>query len=93
MKQYWIYIASNRPRTLYTGVTSDLRVRMHQHKNKLLPGFTSKFQIDRLVYFEATPEVKVAIDREKQIKKWRREKKLRMIDSMNPGFRDLSDGW
>ena len=84
MKQYWVYIASNRPRTLYTGVTSDLRVRMYQHKNKLLPGFTSKYQIDRLVYFEATPEVKVAIDREKQIKKWRREKKLVLIESLNP---------
>ena len=93
MKTYWVYIASNGPRTLYTGVTSNLKTRMFQHKNKLTPGFTSKYRIDRLVYFESTPEVEVAIAREKQLKRWRREKKIRLVETMNPTWRDLSEDW
>jgi putative endonuclease len=91
--QYWTYIASNRSKTLYTGVCNDLGRRMWQHKNHVVQGFTSKYRIDRLVYFESTDDVKAAISREKQIKGWRREKKIRLIESLNPGWRDLSEGW
>jgi putative endonuclease len=89
-KQYWTYIASNRSRTLYTGVTSDLSQRMWKHENRAVPGFTSKYRIDRLVYFESTGDVRAAIAREKEIKGWRREKKLRLIESVNPSWKDLS---
>ncbi len=66
MKQVWVYIVSNRTRVLYTGVTSDLRTRIQQHKMRLVPGFTSKYHLDRLVYFEETPNIRAAIAREKQ---------------------------
>jgi putative endonuclease len=90
VKKYWTYIASNRSGTLYTGVTSDLPQRMWKHKNRVVPGFTSKYKIDRLVYFESTHHVRAAIAREKEIKGWRREKKVRLIESVNPSWKDLS---
>ena len=93
MSQYWVYIATNGAKTLYTGVTNDLRLRIWQHKNRLTPGFTSKYRIDRLVYFEQTPNVRGAIAREKQIKGWRRAKKLQLIESVNPAWADLSAKW
>ena len=76
MRQYWVYIAANRTRTIYTGVTNDLERRMFEHRSRLVPGFPSKYRIDRLVYFEVTVDVRAAIAREKQIKGWRREKKV-----------------
>lgn len=89
----YVYIMANRSCTLYVGVTSDLHQRVFQHKNKLLPGFTSRYRIDRLVYFEETPDIRDAIAREKQIKGWVRIKKLALIESVNPEWEDLSEGW
>jgi putative endonuclease len=90
MKQYYIYIMANLSRTLYVGVTSDLEGRVFQHKKKLFPGFTAKYNIDQLVYFETTENVRAAIAREKQIKGWLRQKKIALIESVNPGWMDLS---
>jgi putative endonuclease len=93
MKSYWVYILSGRTRTLYVGVTNDLERRTYEHQNKLVPGFTSKYRVDRLVYFEEHADIRVAIEREKQIKSWRREKKMALIESRNPKWRDLSLEW
>ena len=84
---------ANKSRTLYTGVTSDLKRRVYQHKHKLAPGFTSKYNITQLVYFETTSDVKSAIAREKQIKGWLRSKKIALIESTNPTWQDLSTDW
>jgi putative endonuclease len=93
VKQYYVYIMTNRSGTLYTGVTNDLRRRVWQHKQKLVEGFTKRYNITRLVYYEETPDVNAAIAREKQIKGWRREKKVALIESVNSGWKDLSEGW
>ena len=93
MKQYHVYIMTNRSRTLYTGVTNNLKRRVYEHKRKLIPGFTSKYNITQLVYFETTEDIRVAISREKQIKGWLRIKKIGLIESMNPKWNDLSVGW
>lgn len=93
MNQYYVYILTNRSRTLYTGVTNDLIRRVYEHKQKLVPGFTEKYNISRLVYFEETSDVRDAIAREKQIKGWTRAKKIALIESINPEWKDLSDGW
>ena len=92
-KQYFVYIMTNHARTLYTGVTSDLERRVYQHKGKLLPGFTERYNIDRLVYVEESGDVKSAIEREKQIKGWRRKRKVDLIEAANPHWEDLSEGW
>jgi putative endonuclease len=83
MRDYYVYIMTNHSRTLYTGVTNDLRRRMDEHKQKLVPGFTSKYNINRLVYFETTSDVRVAIARKNQIKCWLRAKKIALIESAN----------
>ena len=88
--QYYVYILTNRSGTLYVGVTNDLERRMYEHKNKLVPGFTSKYNVTRLAHFEQTSEVESAIAREKQIKGWRRNKKVALIESSNPQWKDLS---
>ncbi len=93
MKNYYIYIMSSISRTLYTGITNDLERRVYEHKHKLLPGFTSRYNITRLVYYELTNEVHEAISREKQIKSWRRSKKIKLIETMNPNWRDLAEDW
>ncbi len=93
MKNYWVYIMSGRTRTLYVGITNDIERRAYEHRNKSVPGFTSKYHLDRLVYFEEYADVRDAIEREKQIKSWRREKKMALIESLNPGWKDLSLGW
>ena len=93
MKQYYVYIMTNKSRTLYTGVTSDLGRRVYEHKRKLVPGFTSKYRITQLVYFEVTQDIYAAIAREKQIKGWLRGKKIALIESVNPEWKDLSIGW
>ncbi len=90
MAQYYVYIMTNKSRTLYTGVTNDLERRVYEHKHKLLPGFTSKYNITKLVYFEATEDVYAALNREKQIKGWLREKKTALIETANPMWKDLS---
>lgn len=84
---------TNKSRTLYTGVTNDLERRVYEHKQKLVPGFTAKYNITRLVYFEATGDVEVAISCEKQIKGWLRRKKIALIESVNPEWEDLSTKW
>lgn len=93
VRQYHVYIMSNTSRTLYTGVTNDLARRVGEHKGKLVPGFTSKYNITNLVYAEATRDVNAAIAREKQIKGWRREKKIALIESVNPEWDDVSEAW
>ena len=84
---------TNRSKTLYTGVTNDLRRRVYEHKNKMTAGFTKKYNITRLVYFEETNDVQSAITREKEIKGWLRSKKITLIESKNPKWKDLSEGW
>jgi putative endonuclease len=93
VKQYYVYIMTNSSGTLYTGVTNDLRRRVWQHKQKLVEGFTKRYNITRLVYYEETLDVNAAIAREKQIKSWRREKKVALIESENGGWKDLSERW
>ena len=89
--KYYVYILSNKHCTvLYTGVTSDLLGRVHQHKNHLdKNSFTAKYNVTRLVYFEETSDVKAALEREKQIKSWKRERKTSLIMEMNPRWEDL----
>ena len=94
MKEAYTYIlASKRNGTLYTGVTSDLLRRIWQHKNGLAEGFTLKYNVKILVYFEKFEDIYNAINREKQIKGMSRKKKLDLIESINPEWKDLSDGW
>ena len=78
-KQFYVYIMSSRSRVLYVGMTNDLRRRVYQHKEKLVEGFTQKYNITMLVYYETTDNVRSAIQREKQIKAWRRSKKIELI--------------
>lgn len=90
MKQPAVYIlASKRNGTLYVGVTSDLHQRIWQHQNDLAEGFTKKYEVHMLVYFEIHEEMNAAITREKQIKKWNRAWKIRMIEELNPSWDDL----
>jgi len=93
MKRYWVYVMTNRTGTLYVGVTNNLQRRVWEHRNRLVPGFTSRYAIDRLVYAEETNDVTAAIQRKKEIKQWRRSKKETLIESTNPGWRDLSLDW
>jgi putative endonuclease len=93
MKRYWVYIMTNRAGTLYVGVTNNLQRRLWEHKNRLLPDFTNRYAIDRVVYVEETNDVAAAIEREKEIKAWRRSKKEALIESANPKWRDLSLDW
>ena len=91
MKQYFVYIMTNASGTLYTGITNNLARRVYEHKNKLVPGFTSKYNITKLVYYEECSDVLAAIAREKQIKGWLRAKKIALIESINPGWQDLGE--
>ena len=87
---YFIYILTNKNNTvLYTGVTNDLRERVYQHKEKLIKGFTKKYNVDKLVYFERFSHIEEAIAREKQIKAGSRQKKIDLINSINPKWHDL----
>ena len=93
MKHYYVYIMTNKSRTLYTGVTNNLERRVYEHKNKLVPGFTQKYNITQLAYYEETNDIQVALAREKQIKGWLRSKKIALIESINPRWKDLSLEW
>jgi putative endonuclease len=94
MRQYYVYILTNRKQgVLYTGITNDLERRIYEHKNKLIRGFASKYNLTRLVHFEVTTDVNVAIAREKQIKGWLRKKKIELIESRNPNWKDLCEKW
>ena len=91
---YYVYMLTNKHNTvLYTGVTNNLGRRLYEHKNKVVEGFTKKYNIDKLVYFEQTNDINSAIEREKEIKGWRREKKDQLVNSMNPQWKDLSEEW
>jgi len=92
-KEYYVYIMTNKSRTLYTGVTNDLIRRVYEHKNKIIKGFTSRYNITRLVFYETYSSIHLAIEREKQIKGWLRKKKIALIDSVNPEWNDLSEEW
>jgi len=92
MKTYYFYIlASKRNGTLYIGITNDLVKRIYEHKSGLIEGFTKKYSIDKLVYFESSEDVNAAILREKRIKKWKRQWKIELIEKSNPEWRDLSE--
>ena len=93
-KSYYVYLLTNwNNRVMYVGVTNSLERRIYEHKNKLVKGFTEKYNVNKLVYFEVTGDVIAAITREKEIKKWRREKKDALVNAANPGWVDLSDGF
>ena len=92
-RTYYVYIMTNNSRTLYTGVTNNLERRVYEHKKGSVRGFTKKYNIDKLVYYDSCPDVNEAIKREKQIKGWLRRKKIDLIESVNPEWKDLSEGW
>lgn len=92
IKTYYVYILANkRNGALYAGVTDNLQRRIYEHKNNLLKGFTQRYGIHNLVYYEETNDVNVAIEREKQIKSWSRNKKLALIEKNNPAWNDLAE--
>lgn len=93
MQDYYVYILTNNSKTLYTGFTNDLRRRVGEHKKKLFAGFTAKYNINKLIYFEYFSERKLALDREKQIKGLLRSKKIDLINTINPEWDDLSKDW
>jgi putative endonuclease len=93
MHFYYVYILTNRSKTLYIGVTGNLEKRVFEHKHGLTPGFASRYKIDRLVYFERFGDIHAAIAREKQIKGLTRIRKMSLVVSMNPEWKDLSAGW
>ncbi|HDY68827.1 MAG: GIY-YIG nuclease family protein [Candidatus Scalindua sediminis] len=93
-KIYYIYLLTNwNNKVMYVGVTNNLIRRIYEHKNKLVKGFTKKYNVNKLVYYEVTQDVIAALTREKEIKKWRREKKDRLVNRMNPTWKDLSLEW
>ncbi len=91
--QYFVYIMASRARVLYVGMTNDLLRRVFEHKNGLTPGFVTRYDFKSLVYFEEANNAVSAIAREKQLKRWRREKKLQLIESVNQSWMDLSADW
>jgi putative endonuclease len=90
-KTYWVYTLASRSRNLYTGVTNDLQRRMVEHRQRLVPGFTARYNIFRLVHCEQFADIRDAIAREKEIKGWRREKKIRLIECDNPTWEDFAE--
>lgn len=92
-QSYYVYILTNNSGTLYTGVTNDLVRRLTEHRQSRPNSFTSRYKVGRLVYYEETSDVLSAIEREKQIKGWLRSKKVALIKSLNPLWKDLSEGW
>ena len=92
MKQYCVYITTNiNNSTLYIGVTGNLPKRIYEHRSKLVDGFTKKYNVDKLIYFEQTENVQSALNSEKQLKNWHRDWKINLINSVNPKWKDLSD--
>jgi putative endonuclease len=89
-RTYYVYILASKSRRLYIGVTNNLERRMWEHKNKVVEGFTKQYNIDRLIYFEDITDVRSTIEREKQLKGWRREKKITLIETTNAAWEDLS---
>jgi putative endonuclease len=93
MREYTVYIVASHSRVIYVGVTNDIRRRVWQHQRGLLPGFTRQYHVTRLVYIEQTANINAAIAREKQLKRWPRWRKDRLIERDNAGWTDLSTGW
>lgn len=94
LRTYYVYVLASHTKRLYIGVTNDLERRLDEHRRTTCDGsFTDRYNIRRLVYVEDYDDVDDAITREKQVKKWRREKKVALIESQNPEWRDLSEGW
>jgi putative endonuclease len=92
--RYYVYLLTNwNNKVMYIGVTNNLERRIYEHKNKLIKGFTEKYNVNKLVYFEETQDINVAIEREKEIKRWRRDKKNKLVNLVNPKWDDLSSGW
>ena len=92
--KYYVYLLTNwNNHVLYVGMTNNLEWRVYEHKNKLIRGFSEKYNLNKLVYFEETEDVVAAITREKEIKKWRREKKNQLVNKVNAGWEDLSLRW
>jgi putative endonuclease len=89
---YFVYLLTNwNNKVLYVGVTNDLTRRIYEHSNKLINGFTKKYNLNKLVYFEKYSDINQAITREKEVKKWRREKKNKLVESINPEWKDLNN--
>jgi putative endonuclease len=89
--QYYVYTLTNKNnKVLYIGVTNDLERRIFEHKNKLVEGFTKKYNLNKLIYYEMTEDISSAIEREKQLKNWHRDWKINLINSFNPTWKDLS---
>ncbi len=93
MKHYYVYIMASLSRRLYVGVTDDLERRVCEHKSKEVEGFTSRYNINRLVYIESSSDISSAVEREKAIKGWLRKKKIALVESTNPAWKDLADEW
>ena len=94
MKYYYVYILTNwNDSVMYIGVTSNLERRLYQHRNNLVDGFTKKYNVHKLVYYEHTNDIYSALEREKQLKGWSRAKKNALVASMNPTWIDLSEKW
>lgn len=92
-RYYYVYIMASLTGTLYVGVTGNLERRVFEHKQHLTPGFTSNYEVDRLLYFERFADIRDAIAREKQLKGWRRAKKIALFERENPGWVDISKEW
>ena len=92
-RKYYVYMLASRTRRLYVGMTNDLERRVWQHQTRANDGFTSQYNIERLVWHESTSQVLDAIAREKQVKSWRREKKIELIEADNPSWADLARDW
>jgi putative endonuclease len=90
---YYVYILASLSRVLYIGSTSDLSRRIHQHLQGTFAGFTKRYRVTRLVWWEETPNSRAAVAREREIKAWRREKKIQLIEASNPGWHDLALDW
>jgi len=91
-RTYYVYLLTNwNNKVIYVGITNDLERRIYEHKEKFVKGFTEKYNVNKLVYYEQTPDINAALNREKEIKKWRREKKNRLVVNTNPQWRDLSE--
>ena len=94
MKKYYVYILTNHTKTtLYVGVTNNLERRLYEHKNKLIDGFSKRYNLNKLVYYEETTSIESAIEREKQLKGYKRSKKDALIITKNPYWEDLSENW
>jgi putative endonuclease len=92
-RQYYVYMLTSKTRRLYVGMTNDLERRLQEHRTKAVEGFTSRYNIDRLVWYEVTTSAVDAVAREREIKGWRREKKVELIESENPSWTDMANDW